>query len=193
MARIAFALHPSRPEAESLAGRAVAWLGPGDHEAVRVDLPAGPLDLDGIDLLVSLGGDGTLLRAVDRVLDSSVPVLGVNLGLLGYLTEVEPSGLEDALGRFLDGAYEVEERMTLSVTVTGGDGTVVGDRRALNEATVEKTVPGHTVRIAASIDGHPFVTYAADGLLMPRRPPGRRPTTCRPTARSCRHDCGRSS
>ena len=165
MARIAFALHPSRPEAEALAERAVAWLGRRDHEAVRAGTPGGPVDLDGVDLLVSLGGDGTLLRAVDSALTASVPVMGVNLGLLGYLTEVEPAGLEDALGRFLDGRYEVEERMTLSVTVRGPDGTASDDRCALNEATVEKTVPGHTVRIAASIDGQPFVTYAADGLL----------------------------
>ena len=56
--------------------------------------------------------------------------------------------------------------MTLSVTVTGADGIVLSEQSALNEATVEKTVPGHTVRVAASIDGTPFVTYAADGLLM---------------------------
>ena len=165
MARIAFTLHPRRPEADALADRAVAWLEARGHEAVRAGVPDGPLDLAGVDLLVSLGGDGTLLRAVDSALDASVPVLGVNLGLLGYLTEVEPAGLEDALERFLAGRYEVEERMTLSVTARSPDGTVVDERSALNEATVEKTVPGHTVRIAASIDGHPFVTYAADGLL----------------------------
>jgi NAD+ kinase len=165
MARIAFTLHPRRPEADALAGRAVAWLETRGHEAVRAGAPGVPLDLTGVDLLVSLGGDGTLLRAVDSALDASVPVLGVNLGLLGYLTEVEPTGLEDALERFLAGRYEVEERMTLAVTVGAPDGTELDQRSALNEATVEKTVPGHTVRIAASIDGHPFVTYAADGLL----------------------------
>lgn len=165
MARIAFAVHPRRPEADALAERAAAWLGERGHEAVRAGDPEGGLDLDGIDLLVSLGGDGTLLRAVNSALDVEVPVLGVNLGLLGYLTEIEPTGLEEGLERFLDGRYEVEERMTLSVTVRGADGTLSGERCALNEATVEKTVPGHTVRIAASIDGHPFVTYAADGLL----------------------------
>ncbi len=166
MARIAFALHPDRPEAEALADRAVAWLAERDHESVRAGAPGGPLDLEGVDLLVSLGGDGTLLRAVDSALAASVPVMGVNLGRLGYLTEVEPSGLEEALERFLAGRYEVEERMTVSVTVHSADGSVSDDRSALNEATVEKTVPGHTVRIAASIDGHPFVTYAADGLLL---------------------------
>jgi NAD+ kinase len=163
--RIAFALHPDRPEAGALADRAVAWLGERGHEAVRARTPGGAPDLEGVDLLVSLGGDGTLLRAVDSALVGSVPVMGVNLGRLGYLTEVEPAGLEDALERFLDGRYKVEERMTLSVTARRPDGSVSDDRCALNEATVEKTVPGHTVRIAASIDGHPFVTYAADGLL----------------------------
>jgi NAD+ kinase len=169
VARIAFTVHPRRPEADALADRAAAWLAERGHEAVRPGVAAGaggPPDLDGVDLLVSLGGDGTLLRAVDSALDASVPVLGVNLGLLGYLTEVEPAGLEDALERFLAGRYEVEERMTLAVAVHGPDGASVDERSALNEATVEKTVPGHTVRIAASIDGHPFVTYAADGLLL---------------------------
>jgi len=163
--KFAFAVHPRRPEADAVAERAAAWLGARGHEAVRLGDPEGGLDLDGVDLLVSLGGDGTLLRAVDSALDGEVPVLGVNLGLLGYLTEIEPAGLEGALERFLAGDYEVDERMTLAVTVRGADGELTAQRSALNEATVEKTVPGHTVRIAASIDGQPFVTYAADGLL----------------------------
>jgi NAD+ kinase len=166
MTRIAFTVHPNRPEATALAERAASFLVERGHEVVLAEQTDAVVDLDGADLLVSLGGDGTLLRAVNSARAGSVPVLGVNLGLLGYLTEVEPSGLEDALGRFLEGRYEVEERMTLSVTITDTDGTVLPERCALNEATVEKTVPGHTVRIAASIDGRPFVTYAADGLLL---------------------------
>jgi NAD+ kinase len=124
------------------------------------------LDDDTVDLAVSLGGDGTMLRTVAMAAGRGIPVLGVNLGQLGYLTEVEPPALERALERFVAGDYEVEERMTLSVIVTGPDGVVQSEQSALNEATVEKTVPGHTVRVAASIDGTPFVTYAADGLLM---------------------------
>ena len=166
MARIAFYVHPTRPEAAALAERATAWLTSRGHEVVAALAADGTVSVDGADLLVSLGGDGTLLRAVDAALDHSVPVLGVNLGLLGYLTEIEPAGLEHALERFLDGRYEVEERMTLAVTVHGPDGRALASVHALNEATVEKTVPGHTVRVAASIDDRPFVTYAADGLLM---------------------------
>jgi len=166
MARIAFYTHPTRPEAAALAARATAWLTGRGHEVSAALASDGTVSVAGADLLVSLGGDGTLLRAVDSALEASVPVLGVNLGLLGYLTEIEPSGLEDALARFLDGDYEVEERMTLAVALHGPDGAPIADVCALNEATVEKTVPGHTVRVAASIDGLPFVTYAADGLLM---------------------------
>jgi NAD+ kinase len=166
MALIAFYTHPHRPEASALAERAMAWLtarGHGSVSALQVD---GSVSVDGADLLVSLGGDGTLLRAVDSALEGGIPVLGVNIGRLGYLTQAEPSGLEDALAGFLSGSYQVEERMTLSVTVRGPGGAVVATRMALNEATVEKTVPGHTVRIATFIDDRPFVIYAADGLLV---------------------------
>ena len=93
MARFAFAVRPNRPEADELAERAEDWLAERGHESVRSLMMDGPLDLDGVDLLVSLGGDGTLLRSVNSALATSVPVLGVNLGLLGYLTEVEPAGL----------------------------------------------------------------------------------------------------
>jgi NAD+ kinase len=127
--------------------------------------------LAGVDLAVSFGGDGTMLRTVDLAKSSGVPVLGVNLGRLGYLTEVEPAGLETALGRFLSGDYVVEERMTLEVSVepgpdSGGDRAVGATVLALNEAVLEKTVPGHTIRVSASIAGRPFVTYAADGVLV---------------------------
>ncbi len=166
MAVIAFYLHPSRVEATSLAERATRWLTAQGHQSISALQPDGSVSIDGADLLVSLGGDGTLLRAVVAALPAGVPVLGVNIGRLGYLTQVEPSDLEDSLAGFLAGTHQVEERMTLEVTVTGPDGRLVSRRTALNEATVEKTVPGHTVRIATLIDGRHFVTYAADGLLV---------------------------
>jgi NAD+ kinase len=166
MAVIAFYTHPLRQEAVALAERAAAWLAAEGHRSMSALRPDGSVSVDGADLLVSLGGDGTLLRSVEAALAGGVPVLGVNIGHLGYLTPVEPPGLEAALAAFLSGSHQVEERMTLSVTAAGPDGRAIAHRIALNEATVEKTVPGHTVRIAASIDGRPFVTYAADGLLV---------------------------
>ncbi len=166
MSTVAFCVRPDRPDAAALAARATQWLEERGHSSIVETGPEGTVECDGADLVVSLGGDGTLLHAVGSALPTGAPVLGVNIGRLGYLTQAEPAGLEDALERFLSGSYEVEERMTLSVTVIGPDGEVRSRRTALNEASVEKTVPGHTVRIAAWINERLFVTYAADGLLV---------------------------
>ncbi len=166
MALIAFYAHPDLPEAKVLADRAGAWLALHGHDSVAALQPDGSVDVEGADLLVTLGGDGTLLRAMQSAVPNGIPVLGVNLGRLGYLTQVEPEGLERALEGFLAGSYEVEERMTMAIAVRDPDGVAVADRMALNEAAVEKTVPGHMVRITVSIDGRPFVTYAADGLVL---------------------------
>jgi len=174
MTTIAFVVHPHHPDAPSIAAVAEEWLTARGHGVVHVgDLSAhpSPPSLDGsVDLAVSLGGDGTMLRTVALAGAHGIPVLGVNLGRLGYLTEVEPQGLNAALERFLAGQYTLETRMTLEVTPEPAD---PGRRRAgegpilvLNEAVVEKTVPGHTIRVAASIAGRPFVTYVADGLLV---------------------------
>ncbi len=166
MTTVAFYTHPDRPEAGAVAGRAAEWLAARGHRSISALQADGSVAIDGADLLVSLGGDGTLLRAVVAALETGVPVLGVNVGRLGYLTQVEPKDLDSALAAFLDGTHQVEERMTLEVVVRGSDGRTVARRRALNEATVEKTVPGHTVRVATLIEGRPFVIYAADGLLV---------------------------
>jgi NAD+ kinase len=163
---IAFYTHPDRPEAARVAARAAAWVEAQGHQSIAAVSADGSIAIDGAALVVSLGGDGTLLRAVHAALPSGVPVLGVNIGTLGYLTQVEPDDLEAALAHFLADTHQVEERMTLDVTVTDRDGETLARRYALNEATVEKTVPGHTVRVATAIDDRPFVTYAADGLLV---------------------------
>ena len=169
MTAVALVVHPERAEAAEIAERAKQWLAGHGHVALFVEDDAESLDVGDVDLAVSLGGDGTMLRTVSLAIGRGVPVLGVNLGRLGYLTEVEPTGLETALDRFCAGDFAVDERMTLEVTVRrGGDGepTARPSYVALNEAVVEKTVPGHTVRLAAAIAGRPFVTYAADGLLV---------------------------
>jgi NAD+ kinase len=117
------------------------------------------------DLVVSLGGDGTMLRSVELLEGHEVPLIGINLGSLGYLTEVEPDTMTDALDRFVLGAeageWHLDRRMMLDVAVNG---EIVG--RALNEAVVEKNKSGHTVRLLARIDGHPFTHYEADGLIV---------------------------
>ncbi|HUI03162.1 MAG TPA: NAD(+)/NADH kinase [Acidimicrobiales bacterium] len=176
MATVAFVVHPDRAEVGDIARRAAAWLEDRGHKVLHVEdsaapgaatEPGPPLD-PSVDLAVSLGGDGTMLRTVALAGPNAVLVLGVNLGRLGYLTEVEPAGLVGALERFLAGDYVVEERMTLEVALERSRPDAAAPERhvVLNEAAVEKTVPGHTIRVTASIAGTPFVTYAADGLLV---------------------------
>jgi NAD+ kinase len=178
MATTAFVVHPDRPEAADIARQATAWLEErghrvvqiGDASALEAGAPEGQAELDAdVDLAVSLGGDGTILRTVALACAHGTPVLGVNLGRLGYLTEIEPDGLERALERFFAGDYVVEERITLEVAIERvGDDATRRDGRVivLNEAAVLAAEPGHTIRVAASIAGRPFVTYAADGLLV---------------------------
>jgi NAD+ kinase len=116
---------------------------------------------------VSLGGDGTILRTVELVAREGVPVLGVNIGRLGYLTELEPAQLPQALERFFSGAYDIEERMMLSIHVEAPSGSLpAGELLALNEASMEKAGPGHTIHAAVSIDDTFFTSYAADGLIV---------------------------
>lgn len=172
----AFGLVVHRDRATDLAIDAITWLGERGHEvrlgvqdAEAVGHPELGVDDDqlavGLDLLVSLGGDGTMLRAVDIAALEGVPVLGINLGQLGYLTEVEPSGLRMALKRFLSGAYSIEERLRLEVVVRR-TGQPADRFEALNEAVVEKSEMGHTVRLDVELDGRPFTSYVSDGLII---------------------------
>jgi NAD+ kinase len=174
MTSIAMVAHHERSAARALAEDAAAWCA---HNDVEFWMPVGDaeaLDLGGwasvrpiaeADLVLSLGGDGTMLRSVRMLEGAPVPVLGVNLGSLGYLTQVEPDRLADALDRFVAGseagAWTLDRRMMLDVAVNG---ELIG--RALNEAVVEKAESGHTVRLLARIDGEPFTYYAADGLIV---------------------------
>lgn len=178
MATVGLVLHHEREQAAELARSASKWLGDRGH-GVRLPEPdAGLAGLEdravpeaelaaGLDLAVSLGGDGTMLRAVDLVAEAGVPVLGVNVGQLGYLTQVEPDDLEPSLDCFLAGGHTVEERMLLDVAVDASPGWEgPAHHLALNEAVVEKTPMGHTVRLAVAIDDDFFTTYAADGLIV---------------------------
>jgi NAD+ kinase len=165
VARVFFVVHPERPEAASLAARAQRHLESLGHQAVVPEGPPSEPPL-GFDLLVSLGGDGTMLRTLELANAADIPVLGVNLGHLGYLTEVDADGLPTALQRFTEGAYEIEERMTLEVTVARPGGEDVPWRLAINEAVVEKRESGHTIRVAVSIGGRSFLTYSADGMIV---------------------------
>ena len=166
MSRILLVVHPEQPAAWELARTATRWWQRQGRDVIEIR-GAGPetpfSEADGVEFAVSLGGDGTMLRTVEFVLAARVPVLGVNLGRMGYLTAVEPAGIEQAFERMLAGDYLVEERMALDVELTG---STEGRFMALNDAIVEKTGPGHTIRVAVEISGRPFLTYVADGILV---------------------------
>ena len=166
--------HHDRGEAAVHAKAAAEWCLSHDvefwmphHDAAEVGLTEHASDrpANEADLVVSLGGDGTMLRSVSALEGADVPLLGVNLGSRGYLPEVEPDGLAAALDRFCAGPetgdWRLDERMLLDVVV---DGELRG--RPLNEAVVEKSQSGHTVRLLARIDGDPFTHYEADGLIV---------------------------
>jgi NAD+ kinase len=164
-----------RQEARDIAQQAVDWLIDRGHRVVSPPQDAEVLGVRGLrtdvdpfaaaDLVLSIGGDGTMLRAVSLVNGLPIPVLGVNVGLLGYLAEVEPSHLDESLARFFAGDYVTERRLVLEVQVSHMDGRR-SLHRALNEASFEKTKSGQTVRLAVSIDDVPFTTFQADGLLV---------------------------
>lgn len=161
MSSLLLVVHAGRPEALALAATARAWWEARGHTVTLWD-EAAPAPVKA-DLAVSLGGDGTMLRTVQVTLEAAVPVLGVNLGRMGYLAEVDPVALEAAFERVAADDYYVEERMVLEVDVRAGGGEA--RYLALNEAIVEKTAPGHTIHVAVSIGGKRFLTYVADGLL----------------------------
>ena len=176
MAAVGLLVHHVHEDAWRLARDAATWLMERGHEvrlpeedaALTGLVSLGPGDegfTKGLDLAVSLGGDGTMLRTVDLVADDGVPVLGVNLGHLGYLTEVEPSQLDTALTRFFAGELTIETRLRMAVDVRSSD-VAPGARPALNEAVLSKTPTGQMARVLVTVDGEPFTTYAADGVIV---------------------------
>ncbi len=178
MTAVMITAHHERNEAAALATAAAEWLRAAGHEAFMPLADADALGLDGAEvfgperpakdagLVLSLGGDGTMLRTVEMLAGAEVPIIGVNVGLLGYLAEVEPNAMTVALERFFAGDYVAERRMMLQVSVERAGGTAEESWRALNEAVLEKHESGHTVRLLVSIDGAPFTSYAADGLII---------------------------
>jgi NAD+ kinase len=168
--------HRERPKAHALAKWAAEWLVAHGVE-VRVpaeDATAAGLDTyavaaddfaRGLDLVMSFGGDGTMLYTVQLVYPAPVPIIGVNVGQLAYLSEIEPDEFEAVLPRLVAKQFQVSERMVLEVDV---DSTTdaAGTRYALNEAVLEKQRTGHMIRLDVSINGSAFTSYAADGIIV---------------------------
>ena len=143
------------------------------------EVPAGPDAAEGAELVIVLGGDGSLLRAAEFSRPAGVPLIGVNLGHVGFLAEAEPDGLPDTVDRLVAREYTVEERMTIDVDVCS-DGSKVASAWALNEATVEKAARERMIEVITEVDGRPLSRWGCDGVVCST--PTARPRTRSPPA-----------
>jgi NAD+ kinase len=167
MKRIGLLHHPKLPATQSLAETMArqskahglaAWIGSTwDQEAVCAEIP-------NLDLLVTLGGDGSILRAARMACGQGVPVLGVNMGRLGFLAELEPDEWAAALPRLTEGDYWLEERMMLYAEYHRRE--ECRGYEALNDVVVSRGSLARIVRLETHIDGSYLTTYAADGLIV---------------------------
>ncbi|MBC7226930.1 MAG: NAD(+)/NADH kinase [Thermoflexales bacterium] len=158
-------IHPQIPAAPALAREIARWLrerGIRVWETDSLDEDAVLPDLRGTDLLVTLGGDGSILRAAHHTAGHPALILGVNLGRMGFLTEAEPDGWEEVLGHVLRGEYWVEERMMLRAVRAGGRPA----QDALNDVVVGPGALGRVVHLEARVDGDLLTTYVADALII---------------------------
>ncbi len=119
-----------------------------------------------LELAIVLGGDGTILRAAELVRETGAPVLGINMGHVGFLAEIDRDDMDDAVRRVIARDYEVEERLALSVRVKDADGAVVYETWALNEATVEKASRERMIEVVLEIDGRPLSSFGCDGMVI---------------------------
>ena len=169
-------VHTGRPQALSsarfvvdrlaAAGVTVRVLSP---EAAQLccsaeEVPPGPDAAIGAEIVLVIGGDGTLLRAAEVARPAGVPLLGVNLGHIGFLAEAEPDDLAGTVDRVIAGQYDVERRMTIDVTVRQ-DGSVSAQTWALNEATVEKPARVGMLEVVTEVDGRPLSRWGCDGVI----------------------------
>ncbi|RKT31082.1 NAD+ kinase [Microbacterium sp. AG1240] len=174
--------HARRDDTVDAAGRVVSALTQAGARAVfsrddRDDLEgAFPLDgvgtlgedvaVDEIELAIVLGGDGTILRAAELVRGGTAPVLGINMGHVGFLAESERDDMDDAVRRVIDRDYRVEERLALSVRVKDSTDAVIYETWALNEATVEKASRERMLEVVIEVDGRPLSSFGCDGVVV---------------------------
>jgi len=169
--------HTGRPEAVRSAQLVIERLSKAgitvrvlDEEAPELHcagvqaLPGTAAAAQDAELVIVLGGDGTILRAADLVRMSGTPLLGVNLGHVGFLAEAERDDLTSTVERVVERRYHVEERMTIDVTVHR-NGTVAATTWALNEATVEKAERERMLEVVVEVDGRPLSHWGCDGVV----------------------------
>ncbi len=158
--------HPKVAESQSLAEEIAAFLrGHGLRaESSSIDDEAKRAQAGEADMLIALGGDGTMLRVGRTGAFKGQPVLGINFGRLGFLVEVQPDEWQSALERVIKGQYRIEERMMLHASHCQ-DGAVMRSYEALNEVVVGRGVVFRPIRLQTFVDNEPLTTYVADGLI----------------------------
>jgi NAD+ kinase len=140
------------------------------EEAAQLNLPgieavSGPYAADGAEIVFALGGDGTVLRAAELARPFGAPLLGINLGHVGFLAEAEISDLDLAVSDVVSGEYKVEERLTLEA-IAECDGEVVARSWALNEISIEKGAREKMLEVRVDVDGRPLSRYGCDGVVV---------------------------
>jgi NAD+ kinase len=169
--RVGFVVHHGRPEAVKAAEELARWcldrgMDVRSLEGIAgVSEPSDPAGFaEGLDLVASVGGDGTLLRAAFMGHRADAPVLGVKVGRLGFLTEVGPEDAPAALEGWVHGELEVEERMALRAEAEGAGWDEA--QWALNEIIVEKRARHRVIRLAATVGEEHVTTFSADGVIV---------------------------
>ncbi|MGH2635625.1 MAG: NAD(+)/NADH kinase [Actinomycetota bacterium] len=166
---VGLVVHPARPAAQDAAAELERWLGERDVEVRRSDGahtedgPSARAFAGGLDLVVSIGGDGTFLRAAHLASRAEVPVLGVKVGRMGFLTEVEPEEAPAVLERMLSGTARIEERLAV---VAEPEGAAFDPQWALNEMIVEKTARHRLIRLGVFVGDSYVTTFSADGVIV---------------------------
>jgi len=173
--RIGIIMKPNQPDAVPLANELITWLGQRNIQVYLDEVIAAminhPLSCPRseiglfIDLLIVLGGDGTLLSAARAVVGGKIPILGVNLGGLGFLTEITLEELYPVLGQILEGRMETEKRMKLSAVVLRR-GENVGEYSVLNDVVINKSALARIISLRTSINGAYVTTYRGDGVII---------------------------
>jgi NAD+ kinase len=170
VARIGFAYNPTNEAAVEVRERAAGWcrMRDIDHWAAQAqDFDALVSQLPTTDVLVVLGGDGTFLRAARAVIEVDVPLLGINLGKIGFLSKAEATELEGVLGRLVAGEFTIDERMALQARILPAGREATGPpHHALNDVVVARGALARVCRLDVEIGPSHLATFIADGLVV---------------------------
>jgi NAD+ kinase len=170
MRRIGFAFNPTQAASPELRERALAWCRANGVEAWAAPAGETPDDaalLSDTDAVVVLGGDGTFLRAARSVVDLGLPILGINLGKVGFLSKAERQDLASVLAQLKAGDYELEPRLMLEARVVPGSGGASGETYiALNEVAIVRGAHARVMRLVVDVGDSRVATYVCDGVIV---------------------------